>query len=194
LLKTRYICDITLPHRAAAASQTDLGMAQKAHRGRIQAQGGGVEASKDILYASFLESAKAYNLAEGYWQRMTRQVAEEAGLAFHRFYRNRYANGEKMYEGNPIFNAYFPERHKLVRIIQYLPEPGDLPISAWLSSWPATAAPVGSARPERQGAPIPELTISLALTRETAAIARRLLRQWIVEDGSPEEMEGEVKG
>jgi hypothetical protein len=148
--------------------------------------------SNKVLYPSFMESARVYNLAEGYWQRMARQLAAEAGLAFQRFYRNRHANGEKIYEGNPIFDAYFPERHKLVRIIQYLPEPGDRPISAWLGSWPAGAAPGGAVSPEKQGAAIPELVISLALTRETAAIARRLLRQWIVEDCAVEGMEVEL--
>lgn len=146
-----------------------------------------------LLFSGFLESARVYNLAEAYWQRITRRLAGEAGLTFHRFYNNRYANGEKMYDANPIFDAYFPERHKLVRIIQYLPDPGDLFLTAWVSHW--TGGIEGNAipsQPEKQGAPIPELTISLALTRETAATARRLIRQWVVEDCSPEEMEAEI--
>lgn len=149
--------------------------------------------NNDLLYAKFLERPKVYNLAEAYWARTARRLAGEAGLSLHRFYSTRYGNGEKRYDGNPLFDAYFPERHKLVRILQYLPEPGDLLISGWLGeSPPATEADV-PVPPGKHGSPIPELTISLALTHETAATARRLLRLWLVEDCSAAEMEAALR-
>lgn len=145
--------------------------------------------NNELLYANFLERPRVYNLAEAYWARTARRLAGAAGLGLQRFYNTRYAKGEKMYDGNPIFDAYFPERHKLLRILQYLPEPGDLPISGWLGEWPADAEGGSPVPPEKQGTPIPELTISLALTRDTGAAARRLLRLWVVEDCSVKEME-----
>jgi hypothetical protein len=148
----------------------------------------------DLLFPSFLENRRIYNLAEAWWRRLFRKLFSSADLSFHTFYNNRYVSGEKIYGGNPIFNAYFPDRHKLVRIIQEIPEPGAEPaVAAWLDSFPTSelddARKPDPTNPELKNEPIPELVIALSLTRGTAHMAQEWLRQWIVEDLSPAEMQ-----
>lgn len=146
-----------------------------------------------ILFRTFLEDHRTYHLVEGYWKRLFKALFAEKNIPFQPFYTKRSRSGRKLYHANPIFDAYFPEQHKLVRIIQYLPEPDDLLLSAYLDHWDiAEMEPDNQPRPADAAkalTPVPELVISLALTRETAAAARNLLRQWIVNDLNEEAME-----
>lgn len=148
----------------------------------------------DLLFPSFLENHRIYNLAEAWWRRLFRRLFSSAGLSFASFYNSYYSTGEKIYGGNPIFNAYFPDRHKLVRIIQEIPEPGVEPaVAAWLDSFPISELGDDKkpqpANPEIKNEPIPELVIALSLTRGTAHTAQKWLRKWVVEDLSLAEMQ-----
>lgn len=150
-----------------------------------------------LLFASFLENPRIYNLVEAYWRRLFHRLFSPEGLSFHSFYNTRYANGEKMYDANPIFNAYFPDRHKLVRIIQDIPDPGEVPVAAaWLDSFPTPELDdnlkPNPTDPEKKNQPIPELAIALSLTPGTARTAQQWLRKWIIEDYSPAVMKREI--
>jgi len=152
----------------------------------------------DVLYPAFLADHRIYHLVEGYWKRLFDQVLADTGLRYRRFYNQRTGSGRRLYDANPIFDAYFPGRHKLVRILQYLPEPDDPLFFAYLDAWPA-AEPDDDPRPRPDDPakaldPIPELVLSLALTRETAAKAKTLLRHWVVADVSEKEMEAWIDG
>ena len=150
-----------------------------------------------LLYPTFLEDYRTYHLVEAYWRRRLDQLLADSGITYHAFYNKRYANGQYIYDANPIFDAYFPARHKLVRIIQFYPESGDPLIEAYLDHWPVKEMDPGKrsrpADPSKSLAPIPELVIDLALTRATAEQALQLIQQWIVEDRPEEEMEGLVE-
>lgn len=147
----------------------------------------------DIMFPAFLENHRVYNLAEAYWRRFFQRLFVPQEVPFRSFYNKYYANGHKIYEANPILDAYFPQQHKLVRIIQYLPEPGDLLLTGWTSDFPADELdddqrPLPTDR-SRRDHPIPELTLSLAMTKKNLVKVEELLQQWIFEDLDKEEME-----
>ncbi len=149
----------------------------------------------DLLFPTFLEDKNVYNLAEAWWRRLVQSIADEAGLTFQPFYTKRYGSGEKIYDGNPIFDAYFPQRHKLIRILQELPDPNDPgePFTAWIDHWPVTEMDEKQkphpADPAKLDESIPELVIALELTEATAERARAVIRRWVVEDAPASEME-----
>lgn len=149
--------------------------------------------NKQLLYSGFLDDHRTYHLVVAYWQRLFQQLLSATKLTFHPFYTKQDGSGQRDYGGNPIFDAYFPDLHKLVRIIQYLPESGDQLISAYLDHWPAAEMAAEQrpqpTDPDRSLAPIPELVIAIALTRETSTLAQELIRQWVLEDASEADME-----
>lgn len=148
--------------------------------------------NNDILFPSFLEDQRVYNLAEAYWRRRFDALFTPSGIVFYPFYSRHFGNGQKIYDGNPIFDAYFPAFHKLIRILQYLPEPGEPLCSAWTDSWPIEemneAEKPSFIPPSRQNQPIPELVLDLALTSETRDWAERLIRAWIIQGLNKEDM------
>jgi len=83
-----------------------------------------------------------------------------------------------------LLRGCFPKLHKAVRIIQEEPEPGAPDLGAWLDEIEL----------EEGSTPVPELVIALALSRETAAAARELIRKWVVEDVAREEIVREFSG
>lgn len=135
-------------------------------------------AQQRYLFASFLEDKKVFNLAEAYWRRMITAVAKEAGAPFHSYINHRDSKGRKEYDANPIFDAFFPSLHKAVRIIQDQPDADAPDLDAWMDSIEL----------EEGQPPVPELVIALSLSRETAAAARELIRQWVVKGFSEEQM------
>ncbi|MDX1666930.1 MAG: hypothetical protein R3350_06865 [Saprospiraceae bacterium] len=156
------------------------------------------EMTKDKpLYITFLEDRRVYNLVEAYWRRLFHGLFDEANFSFHPFYNKHFRNGQKEYDANPIFDAYFPARHKLVRILQEMPEPDAPPLTAWIDHWPAAEMDAAERPrpddPEKALMPIPELVIALSLSRETAALTRCFLKQWILEDFNAEEMEKAIE-
>lgn len=82
-----------------------------------------------------------------------------------------------MWAGN--FDAFFPSLHKAVRIIQDEPEADAPDIASWMDS-----IELFEDKP-----PVPELVLALALSKESAAAARELIRQWVVKGLSKEQME-----
>lgn len=153
---------------------------------------GNALSSSDILFPTFLEDQRVYNLAEAYWRRLFHRLFGEKGVPFLEFYSKHFANGQKEYDANPIFDAYFPQQHKLVRIIQFFPEPGDMGLTGWIDHFPAAELDEDR-QPEptdvsRKNDPIPELVLSLAMTRKVMARMEGLLQYWILEDVGVGEM------
>jgi len=141
----------------------------------------------------------AYARAERYWQQRFTQLLAPHGLSHQPFY-NRYAgSGRKIADGNPIFDAYVPQRHKLVRIMQHDPAvaPGEL-LRFYTDVWPtgemAPELRPRPAEPAKRNAPIPELVIALFLTEETALQVDELVRGWIIEDFDASKMVREELG
>ena len=150
----------------------------------------------ELLYASFLDDHRTYQLVVSYWHRLFKEILANTELPFQPFYNKHYKNGQKDYSANPIFDAYFPDRHKLVRIIQYLPESGDRLFSAYIEHWPIANMTEEQrpcpTDPSQALQPIPELVIALALTKETSVTAEELIQKWVKEDVSEIEMKKNI--
>ncbi|MFM9946476.1 MAG: hypothetical protein ACKV1O_00925 [Saprospiraceae bacterium] len=131
------------------------------------------------LYTNFLADKKIYNLAQGYWQRLFSSLSHQHQLHFVPYLNPETRIGQKEYDGNPIFNALEKKCNRAVRIIQAAPQGEHLDISAWLDSIALS----------EKVAPVPELVLDIVLSKESYAIAERLIRAWLVEGAVKEDME-----
>ena len=140
------------------------------------------------LYANFLENKKVYNLVQGYWQRLFSGLAQERRLQFFPYLNPTTRTGQKDYNGNPIFDAWEKTLNRAVRIIQVAPQGEQLDVSAWMDSIELQETP----------APIPELVIDLALSKESYALAECLISAWLTarttKEGMVAMIEREVLG
>lgn len=149
--------------------------------------------NKNLLFPSFLEDPQEYGQAKSFWQKFFNELLNSIELPFHPFYNTQNHKGEDFSDGNPIFDAYLPSSHRLIRIIQFLPEPGDLPITAWIDkvdpSLLEEALQPKPDNPSLQEQVIPELVIHLALSKRTVQLAEQLINYWVVEKLDTEAME-----
>lgn len=121
----------------------------------------------ELLYKDFLKTAEAYGEAESYWKAFFDNLLQPYDYSHQPYLNDTMVSGEKLRDGNPIFNAYIPDIDRAVRIIQEEPEePAD--IASWVNrtEWPT-------------GRVLEELVISLVLTEETKAEAERRIREWL---------------
>ena len=116
----------------------------------------------NFLFQNFLTDKKVYNLNEAYYNRLFRSITGKAPIPY---YNIRFNNGEKFYDGNPIFSALAGDR--LLRIIQEEPESERMYLRASLEK-----------TPEEE---IDELVITLELSREAKPLLEALIRKWLVE-------------
>jgi len=149
----------------------------KKHRGRIQAQGEGMEKSM-VLYANFLTNKRVYNLAQAYWKRLFDRLAKACGFAWSP-YINQMQGGKKEYDGNPIFSAYVVSKNRAVRIIQAAPEEGSMEISVW----------VDSIELKDGKSPVPELVMDVVLSPATKDLAEKLVEGWLAEGWTEKEIQ-----
>lgn len=131
---------------------------------------------KDFLYKNFLEKKTIYNQNESYWKRYVRNALDPKVIEHEFWLKNEYANGTKIYDGNPIYSAKLQNR-KAIRIIQEEPESDTLQIAAW----------VKETEDEHENK-IEELVISLELTRVTRKLALELIKEWASKKISMEKM------
>ena len=121
------------------------------------------------LYNGFLENRRIYNLVEASWRKYFDHISNKNQLHYKTYINNKSRQG-KLYDGNPIFSAYFPEVNRAVRIIQVASENNSIDISAWLDKIDLQKDQV-----------LDELVIDLALSREAKEIAKDLIEKWVIE-------------
>ena len=121
---------------------------------------------KDFLYKNFLEKKVIYNQNESYWKRYVRKALEPKAIEHESWLNTEYANGTKIYDGNPIYSAKLQHK-KAIRIIQEEPESDTRQIAAWLEE-----------TEDEHENKIEELVISLELTRDTRKLALELITEW----------------
>lgn len=131
---------------------------------------------KDFLYKNFLVKKKTYHQNESYWKRYVRKALEHKAIEHEFWLKNEYANGTKIYDGNPIYSAKLQHR-KAIRIIQEEPESDTRQIAAW----------VKETEDEHENK-IEELVISLELTRDTRKLALELIIAWASDTVSMKKM------
>jgi len=126
------------------------------------------------LYKNFLKDKRVYNLNEGYYARLFKKLTRwEPKTVFN----TRFRNGEKFYDGNPIFSALVDNR--VLRIIQEEPESNKIYLSAWLTT--AT---------EKE---LDELVITLELSKEAKPLLEKLITKWVVEKTDKSCMEAYIE-
>lgn len=120
-----------------------------------------------ILYPDFLEDITSYQAASDFWQAKLDPLFRELGLSKQDYLNTTMVNGVSLQDGNPIYQAYFPELKKAVRIIQEEPIlPADY--GSWVNST------------ELEDEDIEELVISLVLIEENVERARETIRAWLI--------------
>jgi hypothetical protein len=106
-----------------------------------------------ILYPDFLEDITSYQAASDFWQAKLDPLFRELGLSKQNYLNTNMVNGVDFQDGNPIYQAFFPELKKAVRIIQEEPLlPADF--GTWVNLT------------EVNEEEVEELVISLVLTEE----------------------------
>jgi hypothetical protein len=106
-----------------------------------------------ILYPDFLEDITSYQTASDFWQEKLDPLFRELGLSKQNYLNTTMVNGVTLQDGNPIYQAFFPELKKAVRIIQEEPL-----LPADFGSWVNLT--------EVNEEEVEELVISLVLTEE----------------------------
>ena len=119
-----------------------------------------------ILYPDFLEDITNYQAASDFWQAKLDPLFRELGLSKQDYLNTTMANGVALQDGNPIYQAYFPELKKAVRIIQEEPL-----LPADFSSWVNVT--------EVDEEEVEELVISLVLTEENVERAIAEIHGWL---------------
>lgn len=119
-----------------------------------------------FLFENFLDDRKVYLLNQGYWGRQLSKLLPETDVVAKNWISNAYVNGQKIYDGNPIYTVLVkPDRG--IRIIQEKPDSAFPEIGAWIQK-----------TENRSGEPIQELVISLELSTLTKEIAIKLMQMW----------------
>ena len=119
-----------------------------------------------ILYPDFLEDVSSYLAASDFWHAKLDPLFRELGLNKQNYLNTTMVNGVALNDGNPIYQAYFPELKKAVRIIQEEPL-----LPADFGSW------VNLTEVEEEE--VEELVISLVLTEENVERAREDVQGWV---------------
>lgn len=136
------------------------------------------------LHPRFLEERAEYEASERFWRAMFQELAvRTGGEADWRPWRPRtYVNGLPYEEdGNPIFDALNDRLGRAIQVTQWPVEGDAVDIVGWIARVPVEA--IDEVRW------VPELTISLSLTVESAAVAKHLLATWMDETTTVEAMQ-----
>lgn len=119
-----------------------------------------------ILYPDFLEDITSYQAASDFWQAKLDPLFRELGLSKQDYLNTTMVNGVALQDGNPIYQAYFPELKKAVRIIQEEPL-----LPADFGSWVNVT--------EVDEEVVEELVISLVLTEENVERTGEEIQEWV---------------
>ncbi len=127
-----------------------------------------------FLFQDFLSNKKTYHLNEAYYNRLFQKIT---GTLPTPYYTTQYNNGEKFYDGNPVFSTLTEGR--LLRIIQEEPE----------SPYPFLRATFEKT-PEKN---IDELVITLELSKEIKPLLEELIYKWLVKSEEKEKLSSFIK-
>lgn len=155
------------------------------HRGRIQAQGGGLKnwtmtKITKTLYKDFLKNKKTYNLNVVFWKNLIKKIAIIENVQFQVADNKSFVNGKRFYDGNPMFSISIEMQKKALRIIQEEGEEEN-EISAWIKE-----------KEMENGEIFAELVISVVLTSITNQMAKELICKWFNLQIDAKEMEVEI--
>lgn len=113
-----------------------------------------------------MEDVSSYQASSDFWQAKLDPLFRELGLNKQDYLNTTMVNGVALQDGNPIYQAYFPELKKAVRIIQEEPL-----LPADFGSWVNVT--------EVDEEEVEELVISLVLTEENVERAGEEIMRWL---------------
>lgn len=132
-----------------------------------------------MLYERFLTDKRTYNLNVSYWRIKLQKALNETLSSKDQFFANKMLNGKSFYDGNPIFSYYKKDANRAVRIIQE--DPSELESNVTISLITAWIDSVEYQHNELNKE-IPELVISLFLTRSSVDQCMKLVKLWFKGD------------
>lgn len=139
----------------------------------VESEPGGV--ADDLLFPRFLDAAAEYDATEAFWSGVWSGIIAETGAPpgdwRSPWFENVSGDGTKFRDGNPIFSAVCDRRKLGVRILQFIPEPGDITADHWTDT----------AGDPDEGGTVKELVISCALYPSALPVVRGWLRDWVAE-------------
>lgn len=133
---------------------------------------------KRYLFEGFLEEKTIYQVCRIYWEvRLEDFFNKHKITGFQTYLNTTFCDGTDFMNGNPMVNYAIKQQERAVRIIQELPNPNDLEITAWLDEF------------ETEDKNLSELVISLQHTPDSEKIAFELIEKWLVSGYTKEKME-----
>jgi hypothetical protein len=137
------------------------------------------------LFPNFLVDESEYRASERYWEQMQDDILLTLGSQdeWRRSQPLYFGDGRTLMEpGNPIWDARSERLDRAYQIVQRAPSRAHVPeITAWIKNYEDDLY-------RGSGFPRTELVISLALSDQTAAIAHEILRSWMSETTSVDDM------
>jgi predicted ATPase len=135
---------------------------------------------RKVLYQEFLNDKKIYNLNVGYWRNKLQNALSEKISSGDQLIKNIDDKGKNFYDGNPIFSYYSPKMDKAIRVIQldptYIETYSEIKlIEAWITK-------IFVAKKNALENEVPELVISLFLTKSTVDSCTQLAKEWFFGD------------
>jgi len=131
----------------------------------------------NFLFKNFLLDKVEYQKAIQFWNKLIDTILLNNNIKSESILTYKYSNGESFNDGNPIIDRYIKSINKSVRIIQEEVASDKLNINAWIKET------------EFNEITYLELVISNELSYESSLLAEELIREWIVNNKSKDEME-----
>lgn len=120
-----------------------------------------------FLFKNFLDDKRTYTLNQNFWNNLIKKILKEKNQEVMVGYANQtFSNGQKMFDGNPIFSCFLKSTNRAFRIIQEEPESNELEFSNWFEET------------EIEDKKVNELVLSLELTREAKEVTQKVLSIW----------------
>ena len=142
-----------------------------------------MEIPVSLHFPTFLDDQEVYHTITSFWAQVLEEHLPADKSEWYPFYQN------KGQDGNPIFSAWLPKQRKLLRIIQFLPAPGDTLFSPWIDEWQGAWPESLSPPNDLVAQAVPELVLDLALTPETIQLAQTLIYMWVQLDHTSTQLE-----
>jgi hypothetical protein len=133
------------------------------------------------LYADFLDNIESYKASESTWENLVRDISMEINQSgeWHRWVPRTFADGTPMeLDGNPIFDGRNDRLSKAFKIMQHAPTEDSVELGVWMKLY----------EPEFEQLPRAVLVINLSLSEESLIVAKAILKKWMSQDTSTQEM------
>ena len=140
-----------------------------------------------LMVKNFLSEPHEYQLAVKYWRDRCRQILHLSGKQnqWKPWLNTHFLDGTSFFDGNPIYSLVSEDKRKGLRIVQEEPTTDEVEISAWMDTYGDSGNGFDDS--------IKELVIVCALSKESMNIASALIKAWLVEDTTAQEMENLIR-